>query len=175
MHAPSRFGLAIPPAIRELLAEQPDHNAVDVHPEIGADRDGTPIDARLHLTVEEPLPGVLPTAGRTHQRDHLTHRLGLRIDAEIPGATSGWAASRSRQGWPLEKSPRKSAGKHAPPAHWPSSPRSASNRAAHPCIATRARSADTACRGASVRSRSTRQRSVGSESSSQSRTAIRRK
>lgn len=84
MHAPSRFGLAIPPAIRELLAEQPDHNAVDVQPEIGADRDGTPIDARLHLTVEEPLPGVLPTAGRTHQRDHLTHRLGLRIDAEIP-------------------------------------------------------------------------------------------
>jgi len=98
MHAPSRFGLAIPPAIRELLAEQPDHNAVDVQPEIGADRDGTPIDARLHLTVEEPLPGVLPTAGRTHQRDHLTHRLGLRIDAEIPGATSGWAASRSRAG-----------------------------------------------------------------------------
>ena len=41
----------------------------------------------------------------------------------------------------------KSAGKLAPPAHWPSSPRSASNRAAHPCIATRARSADTACRG----------------------------
>ena len=75
------------------------------------------------------------------------------------------------QGWPLEKSPRKSAGKHVPPAHWPSSPRSASNRAAHPCIATRARSADTACRGASVRSRSTRQRSVGSESSSQSRPA----
>ena len=77
------------------------------------------------------------------------------------------------QGWPWF-SPRQlklRAGKHAPPAHWPSSPCSASSRAPQPSVATRARSAATTSAGASARSRNTCQRMAGSESSSQSSTA----
>jgi hypothetical protein len=43
----SVLGLAVPAAVRELLAEQPGHDAVDVHSEVDADRDGPPVDARL--------------------------------------------------------------------------------------------------------------------------------
>src|SRR6476646_4035699 len=70
-------------------------------------------------------------------------------------------------GWPCEKSPRKSAGKHAPPAQ-PSSPHSSRSGAPQPTVATRARWAATSAGDASTRSRSTCHRRAGSESSSQS-------
>ena len=79
------------------------------------------------------------------------------------------------QGWPWFSSRQLKlrAGKHAPPAHWPSSPCNASSLAPQPSVATRARSAATTSAGAWTRSRNTCQRMAGSESSSQSRTAMR--
>ena len=79
------------------------------------------------------------------------------------------------QGWPWarRRSPAvepASAGKNAPPSHWPSSPCKASSRAPHPSVATRARSAATTSAGASARSRSACHRMAGSASSSQSST-----
>ena len=61
-------------------------------------------------------------------------------------------------------------GKHAPSAHWPSSPCKSRSLAPHPSLTVLARSAATCSRGASVRSRMTCQRIAGSESNSQSTT-----
>src|SRR6266568_1908781 len=80
------------------------------------------------------------------------------------------------QGWPLGSSLLPDvalrAGNSAPPSHWPSSPCKASSRAPHPSMATRARSAATTSVGASTRSRNACHRMEGSESSSQSSTAM---
>src|SRR2546426_8258983 len=61
-------------------------------------------------------------------------------------------------------------GKHAPSAHWPSSPCKSKSLAPHPSLAVLARSAATCSCGASVRSRMTCQRIAESESNSQSTT-----
>jgi hypothetical protein len=76
-----------------LLAEQPGHDPVDVHSEVDADRDGPPVDARLDLAGEERLPGVLPSAVLTHQRDRLPDRLGIGVDAEIAQQRHGGEGS----------------------------------------------------------------------------------
>src|SRR6266699_3824286 len=64
------------------------------------------------------------------------------------------------------------AGKHAPPAHWPSSPCRSSSLAPHPSLATLARSAATTSSGSLVRSRITCQRIEGSESNNHSTTVM---
>ena len=53
--------LAVPAAVRELLAEEPLHERRHVHAEVRAGRDGVAVDARLHLALEEPVvrPGAL--------------------------------------------------------------------------------------------------------------------
>src|SRR5262245_21305741 len=43
---------AIPPAVIELLTEEPGDHAVDVLIEVGTQRDGHPVDARLDLAAE---------------------------------------------------------------------------------------------------------------------------
>src|SRR6266568_4502026 len=63
-------------------------------------------------------------------------------------------------------------GKHAPPAHWPSSPCRSSSLAPHPSLATLARSAATTSSGSLVRSRITCQRIEGSESNNHSTTVM---
>src|SRR5690348_6093915 len=63
-------------------------------------------------------------------------------------------------------------GKHAPPAHWPSSPCRSSSLAPHPSPPTLARSAATTSAGSFVRSRITCQRIEGSESNNHSTTVI---
>lgn len=70
-------------AVGELFTEQPAHDVVDRYPEVGADRDSAAVDTWLDLTSEEQLPGMLPPAVRLHQRNRLTHRLGVRFDAEL--------------------------------------------------------------------------------------------
>src|SRR6266581_9078936 len=63
-------------------------------------------------------------------------------------------------------------GKHAPPAHWPSSPCRSSSLAPHPSLATLARSAATTSAGSLVRSRITCHRIEGSESNNHSTTVM---
>src|SRR5712691_177092 len=63
-------------------------------------------------------------------------------------------------------------GKHAPPAHWPSSLCMSSSLAPHPSPAILARSAATASAGSFVRSRITCQRIEGSESNNHSTTLM---
>src|SRR6266702_4876738 len=63
-------------------------------------------------------------------------------------------------------------GKHAPPAHWPSSPCRSSSLAPHPSLVTLARSAATTSAGSLVRSRMTCQRIDGSESNNHSTTVM---
>ena len=68
------------------------------HSEVGADRDGPPVDARLDLAGEERLPGVLPAAVLAHQRDRLADRLGHSGRCRNRAAVSRWGGSRSRAG-----------------------------------------------------------------------------
>src|SRR6267378_747674 len=63
-------------------------------------------------------------------------------------------------------------GKHAPPAHWPSSLCRSSSLAPHPSLATLARSAAATPSGSLVRSRITCQRIDGSESNNHSTTVM---
>ena len=95
-------------------------------------------------------------------------------DGSIPKSQSSWGVGRVEvQGWPFSARQLKlCAGKHAPPAHWPSSPCRESSLAPQPSVATSARSAATTSAGAWTRSRNTCQRMAGSESSSQSITVI---
>jgi hypothetical protein len=51
--------------------------------EVGADRDGPSVDARLGFTGEERLSSVLPPAVVPHQHDRLAALLGVRVDSEI--------------------------------------------------------------------------------------------
>ena len=96
-------------------------------------------------------------------------------DGSTPKSCNSWSVgSVAVQGWPWFSSRqlRLGAGKHAPPAHWPSSPCNASSLAPQPSVVTRARSASTTPAGAWIRSRNTCQRMAGSESSSHSSTVI---
>src|SRR5690242_11511639 len=95
-------------------------------------------------------------------------------DGSIPKSQSSWSVGRVEvQGWPFSARQLKlCAGKHAPPAHWPSSPCKESSLAPQPSVVTRARSAAMTSAGAWTRSRNTCQRMAGSESSSQSITVI---
>ena len=103
-----------------------------------------------------------------------TARRTGRQRGSTPKSCSSWSVgSVEVHGWPWFSSRRQpSAGKHAPPAHWPSSPCNASSLAPQPSVATRARSAATTSAGAWTRSRNTCQRMAGSESSSQSSTVM---
>ena len=117
------LGLAVPAAVLELLAEQPRHDAVDVHPEVGAERDGAAVDARLDLALEERLPVVLPAAVARDQLDRLARPGRRRVDAEVAQQHQGRARSTSRAGPAGDGRRRTPAGKQAPPAHWPSASR----------------------------------------------------
>src|SRR5205814_5285023 len=54
-HRGAVLDLAVPPAVRELLTEEPIAERCHVDPEIGAGRDDVAVDARLNLTLEEPV------------------------------------------------------------------------------------------------------------------------
>ena len=144
--------------------------ALDVLAEVGAERDGPAVDARLDLAVEEALAVVLPAAVLPDQGHRLPRRGRPRVEAEVAEQHQG--EEGRRPGLTVRRTPGPPAGKKAPPAHWPSGSRSASSRAPQPSVATRARSAATTSAGASVRSCSTCQRMAGSESSSQSSTVM---
>src|SRR6266508_2502578 len=124
-----------------------------------------------------PLKNGCPACSQRHWS--LTSATARRTRSEVgstPKSCSSWSVgSVDVQGWPWPSSRqlRLRAGKHAPPAHWPSSPCNAINLAPQPSVATRARSAATTSAGACTRSRSTCQRMAGSESSSQSSTVMR--
>ena len=61
-HRRAVLDLAVPAAVRELLAEEPLDQRRHVHAEVGAGRDDVAVDARLDLALEEPLrrPGRVP-------------------------------------------------------------------------------------------------------------------
>src|SRR5690606_18733637 len=81
--------LAVPAAIRQLLAEQAIEDALHILTEIRADRGDLTVDARLDLTVEEPMAVALRRAAALprHIVADKVHRaaclIGGRIDAEI--------------------------------------------------------------------------------------------
>ena len=165
--------LAVPPAVLELLTKEAGDHAIHILIKVGTQCDGPAIDARLDLAAEERLPSVLPTAVVSDQRHRPAHPVST---GSTPKSRSSWSVgSVAVQGWPWSSSAwlKLRAGKHAPPAHWPSSPCNASSLAPQPSVATRARSAATTSAGAWTRSRITCQRMAGSESSSQSRTDMR--
>ncbi len=69
------FGLAVPAAVWQLLAEQPVDDASDVLAEVGADRRDLPVDARFDLAGKEGVvvhlrrPAISPrhaVADKTH-------------------------------------------------------------------------------------------------------------
>src|SRR5215218_958331 len=94
-----------------------------------------------------------------------------RATSEVGSSPSAYSSSITGnvdvQGWLPSAGGMPRPGKQAPPIHWPSGSRAASNAAPHPSPATRSRSAATSSSGAPVRSRSTCHRIAGSESSSQ--------
>src|SRR4051794_1122188 len=92
-------------------------------------------------------------ASRPHSRNELSVHVVAVHGCPAPSAASGPSKS-------------KSAGKNAPPAHWPSGPWSASRRAPKPSVAILARVASQTSGGSPTRSRSTCQRNAGSESRS---------
>ena len=64
----------------------------------------------------------------------------------FPARSFNWRDENQGQPWTATLKLR--AGKHAPPAHWPSSPCNASSLAPQPSVATRARSAAMTSAGA---------------------------
>ena len=163
-----------PPSV-ELLAEQPGDDAVDVHAEVGADRDGPPVDARLDLAGEERLPGVLPPAVLAAPARSVS-RTGA-ASGSMPKSRSsvrvgkrrgpGLALRRSRRGSRPGSTRRRPTGRRRRAARAAGRPSPRSRRAP-----ARPRPRRAARRS---RSRSTCQRSAGSESSSQSRTVMNRR
>ena len=82
-HGGTVLGPAVPAAVVELFGEQTRDEAVDVRPEVGADRERPAVDARLDLAVEERLAVVLPPAVRRDQGDRLACRRARGIQAEV--------------------------------------------------------------------------------------------
>lgn len=74
---------AVPPAVLELLTQEAGDHAIHILIKAGAQGDNSAIDARLDLAAEERLPRVLPMAAVSRQRHRPTHRLSVRVDAEI--------------------------------------------------------------------------------------------
>ncbi len=146
---------APPDLMRELLA-------TFVNALLGADADAICAAASYNRTPK-----------RVNSRNGYRHRdLDTRdgtIDVAIPKLR--WPSWKSGS-MPARQSSAMRRGKHAPPSHWPSGSRTASRRAPHPSVSTRAPSAATWSGGASVRSRSTCHRIAGSPSSSQSMTSM---
>jgi hypothetical protein len=163
------LGLAVPAAVGEPLADDPLDDRGNVHLEVGAGLDRSAVDARLDLTVEIPLPSMLPASVLGNERDRTTGRPARRVEPEDLQGLQG--VHRCRPGLPRFAAGI-AHGKQAPPSHNPSAPSSASRRAPQPSCSTRARSAATSSGEASVRSRSTCHRMAGSPSSSQSITPI---
>src|SRR4029077_13702107 len=58
--------------------------------EVGAERDGPAIDARLDLAAEERLSGVLPMAMVPDLRHRLAHSVGARVDPEVMEQVECW-------------------------------------------------------------------------------------
>src|SRR5439155_22796635 len=75
---------AVPPAIAHLLTEEPVHDALDVLAEVGSDRNGPAVDARLHLAREEELAVVLPPALLADLADGVARSCAGRIKTECP-------------------------------------------------------------------------------------------
>ncbi len=127
----------------------------------------------MHGSTSPSKNGWPACSQRQRSRTLATARRTLSARGSIPKSRSSCSVgSVDVHGWPGSSSAwsKYRAGKHAPPAHWPSSPCNASSLAPHPSLATRARSAATTSAGAWTRSRNTCQRMAGSESSSQSST-----
>ena len=148
---------AVPPAVVELLADKPGDHAVDILAEVGAEPNGHAVDAGLDLAAEIGLPALLPTAVVPHQRHGPAHLVTRRVDAEVtqlqeavrgggPGLApvvgrvmpAGFCLAVRSPPWRPTSGPPSRAGKYAPPAHWPSSPRRRQQPGApplggHPC------------------------------------------
>ena len=75
--------LAVPPAVLELLADQPGDHAIHLLVEVGTQRDDHAVDARLDLAVEERLAGVLPTAVLSDLGHRPAHPVIVGIDTEV--------------------------------------------------------------------------------------------
>ncbi|MEZ5284867.1 MAG: hypothetical protein R2712_08675 [Vicinamibacterales bacterium] len=86
----SVLGLAVPAAVLQLLAEQTFDDGGDVQAEVGAERHGAAVDARLDLAVEEPLPRVLPAAVVAHRRHGAAYPVVRRVDAERVQEMQRW-------------------------------------------------------------------------------------
>ena len=78
-----RFGIAVPAAIGELLAEQSRDDTLDVLAEIGSERDSHAVDARLHLALEEGLIALLPSAVLPDERDRAASLVTTRVEPEV--------------------------------------------------------------------------------------------
>ena len=76
------LSLAVPAAVGEAFAEDAFDDRGNVEPEIGAGLDRPAVDARLDLTVEVPLTGMLPTAMLGDEPDRPAGRLAQRVQPE---------------------------------------------------------------------------------------------
>ena len=86
--------LAVPAAIGHLLGQEAVDDDAHVLAEVGADRDGLPVDARLDLAVEVGEVVVLPLHVGADQRKGSPHRFLGRVDPE--GAQQLEAGRRRR-------------------------------------------------------------------------------
>jgi len=87
------------------------------------------------------------TPERVNSRNGYRHRdLDTRVGTiDVAILKLRWPSWKSM---PARQSSAMRRGKHAPPSHWPSGSRTASRRAPHPSVSTRARSAATWSAGA---------------------------
>jgi hypothetical protein len=78
----SVLDLAVPATVIEPLAEDPIDDGSDVDAEVRPGLDRPAVDARLDLTVEVRLPGMLPPPVVGDERDRPTSRLRRRVESE---------------------------------------------------------------------------------------------
>src|SRR5256885_14503117 len=93
------FHLAVPPAILELLTEEPGDHSIDILIEVGTERDGHTVDARLDLAAKERLAGVLPTAVFSDLRYRPAHLVTLGIDTEVVRSEERRVGKECRSRW----------------------------------------------------------------------------
>ena len=113
------------------------------------------------------LSAVLPDS-----LDRATNQVRSGIQSEVAQKLKGRKDGYLGLFFGLLVPPQLAGRKHAPPAHWPSSPWIASNLAPQPWVSIPGRSAGTTSCGVSTRSRRTCHRVAGSETRTQSSVVI---